>query len=169
MRPTVRTLAHRLAAHAAAGPARRWLPACGGAGHTGSDVIYTCIDAKGKRHTSDSPDRRLHGPRAARADRDGSLVRVIAPTLTATERAEAEAREQRLPPRVGADRIGAARPQPDAALSQRGRARQGARGRARTVRGSAANLRERLKELTAERKPLLDEAEFYVGKPLPPS
>jgi hypothetical protein len=26
----------------------------------------------------------------------------------------------------------------------------------------------RLRELAAERKPLLDEAEFYVGKPLPP-
>ena len=37
-----------------------------------------------------------------------------------------------------------------------------------TVRLAIKASEKRLQDLAAERKPLLDEAEFYVGKPLPP-
>src|SRR4029434_7628843 len=37
-----------------------------------------------------------------------------------------------------------------------------------TTRASIALIESRIVDLTAARKPLLDEAEFYVKKPLPP-
>jgi len=36
------------------------------------------------------------------------------------------------------------------------------------VRAAIKGTQDRIKELQAERKPLLDDAEFYKGKPLPP-
>src|SRR3990167_9160644 len=57
-------------------------------------AIYTCIDANGKRLTSDRPivecstrEQRLLNP-------DGSVKCIVPPTLTADERAEQEARER---------------------------------------------------------------------------
>jgi hypothetical protein len=169
MRPTARTLAHRLAARAAAGLvlAGGCLPAAAPA-TTGSDVIYTCTDASGKRHTADRLIAACMDREQRVLGRDGSLVRVIAPTLTATERAESEAREQRLAAARQAQQDLARR---DRSLVQR-YPNEAAHAKAREAALEPAQVglrasEQRVKELTLERKPLLTEAEFYVGKALP--
>ena len=169
MRPSARTLAHRLAAHAAAGLvlAGGCLPAAALAAN-GTDLVYTCIDGSGKRHTADrliavcmDREQRVLG-------RDGSLVRVIEPTLTATERAESEARQQRLAAVRQAQQDLARR---DRSLVQR-YPNEAAHTKAREAALEPARVglrasEQRVKELALERKPLLTEAEFYVGKSLP--
>jgi len=131
--------------------------------------IYTCFDDKGRRLTSDRPIPECSAKEQQLLNRDGSLRAVVPPTLTADERAEKEARE-----RAAAEARAAAA---DAVRRDRNlMARfptEAAHNRAReaaldSVRLAAKATEIRLRELSAERKPLLDEAEFYVGKPLPP-
>jgi hypothetical protein len=59
---------------------------------TGS-TIYSCTDAQGKRLTSDRPIPECVGREQRVLNSDGSVRRVLPPTLTAAERAEAEARD----------------------------------------------------------------------------
>ena len=79
--------------------------------------IYACTDANGKKLTSDRPIAECANRDQKLLNSDGSVRKVVPPTPTADERAEAEAAERRA---------------------------------------------------AAERKPLLDEAEFYAGRTLPP-
>jgi len=169
MRPTARTLAHRLAVRVAAGLvlAAGCLQAAAPAA-SGSDIIYTCTDASGKRHTADRLIAACMDREQRVLGRDGSLLRVIAPTLTATERAEAEAREQRLATARQAQQDLARR---DRSLVQR-YPNEAAHAKAREAALEPARVglrasEQRVKELALERKPLLTEAEFYVGKALP--
>jgi hypothetical protein len=57
--------------------------------------IYTCIDDKGKRITSDRPIAECTGKEQRVLNKDGSLKAVYPPTLTADERAEKEAKERK--------------------------------------------------------------------------
>ncbi len=131
-------------------------------------AIYSCTDAKGKRLTSDRPipecaqrDQRVLNP-------DGSVRRILPPTLSAEERAEQETRDARL----AAERA----TQQDALRRDRNLMvrfpSQAAHDRARAValddvRAAVQRCERRLEDLAAERKPLLAETEFYVGRPLP--
>jgi hypothetical protein len=131
--------------------------------------IYTCTDDKGHRLTSDRPIAECSAKEQQLLNRDGSLRAVIPPTLTADERTEKEARERAaIEARTAAadavrrDRNLMARFPTEAAHN---RAREAALD---SVRLAAKASEIRLRELAAERKPLLDEAEFYIGKPLPP-
>ncbi len=131
--------------------------------------IYTCIDDKGRRLTADRPIPECAGKEQQVLNRDGSLRTVLPPTLTAEERAEAEARDRAKAleraaqaDAVRRDRNLTAR-YPDEARHQA--AREAALN---TVRLAMRATEVRLRELAAERKPLRDEAEFYEGKPLPP-
>lgn len=131
-------------------------------------TIYSCVDAAGVRRTSDRPiaecldrEQRLHNP-------DGSLKRMLPPTLTARERFEAEAREREAAiertnrqDAIRRDRILLSR-FPDEAAHRA--AREAALD---DVRRSLQQSQVRLDTLAAERKPLLADTEFYVGKPLP--
>jgi hypothetical protein len=129
--------------------------------------IYRC-EINGKRLTSDRyiPECS-HVPQQV-LNADGSVKTVVPPTLTTEERAEAEARERerqaeraRCQEAIRRDRNLMARFPNEAAHRK---AREAALDDVRTsVRVSEA----RVKLLMAERKPLLDEAEFYVGKQLP--
>ena len=125
---------------------------------------------QGARLTSDRPIAECVDREQRVLNADGSLRAILPPTLTADERAEQEARDAQARRSAAArKRCGAPRPQPAGALSQRGGPPQGARGGARTRCAWPSRPREqRLRDLAAERKPLLDEAEFYEGKPLPP-
>jgi hypothetical protein len=168
MRPTVRTPAQRLAARAAAGLvlAGGCLPPAPAAPST--DLVYTCVDAVGKRHSADRLIAACMDREQRVLGRDGSLVRVIAPSLAASERAEAEAREQRLAAARQAQQDLARR---DRSLVQR-YPNEAAHAKAREAALEPARVglrasEQRVKELAAERKPLLTEAEFYVGKALP--
>jgi hypothetical protein len=134
----------------------------------GGDGIYTCVTADGRRLTSDRPIADCTGREQRLLNRDGSLRRVVPPAPTAEERAEREAEDARRE-RERAARADAMRRDrnlvnryPDEASHQR--AREAALD---TARGAMRVSENRLRDLTAERKPLLDEAEFYEGKPLP--
>ena len=131
--------------------------------------IYTCVDAQGKRHTADRPIRECLAREQQVLNKDGSIKFVLPPSLTAEERIVREARERRLAEERTAiadagrrDRNLVAR-YPDEGSHQR--AREAALDNVRLAI-KASELR--LRELAFERKPLLNEAEFYEGRQLPP-
>lgn len=131
-------------------------------------AIYTCIDANGKRITSDRtiPECTTREQRVLNSD--GSVKHVVPPTLTADERAEAEAREREAAAERVARQDAVRRDRNLVARFPNEAAHQRARASALDDMHNAVRLSEaRVKLLTAERKPLLDDAEFYVGKPLP--
>jgi hypothetical protein len=130
--------------------------------------IYSCVDASGRRLTSDrlipecaNREQRLHNA-------DGSLRKIVPPTPTADERAEAEAAERRIATERAARQEAVRRDRnllmryPDEAAHQR--AREAALD---GVRNAVRTSEDRQKALAAERKPLLEEAEFYAGRALP--
>lgn len=131
--------------------------------------IYTCIDEKGRRLTADRPIPECSHKEQQLLNRDGSLRAVVPPTLTAEERAEKEARDRAAAEARAAQADAVRRDRnltaryPDEASHQR--ARESALD---TVRLAIKATELRLRELQVERKPLLEEAEFYQGKALPP-
>lgn len=134
----------------------------------GKAAIYTCIDATGKRLTSDRPIAECSAREQRVLNADGSVRSIVPPTLTATERGDAEARERdaaaeraRQQEAVRRDRNLLARYPTEAAHRK-------ARELALEDLRKALRLSEaRMAALATERKPLTDEAEFYVGKTLP--
>src|SRR2546423_4744174 len=142
-----------------------WLAAAAGGAHA---AIYTCVDASGKKLTSDRPIPTCSDREQRVLNADGSVKRIVPPTLTADERAEEEQRERQ----AEADRA----TQQDAIRKDRNlmarfpseTAHRKAREKALDdVRKSVQLSERRLAGLATERKPLLDEAEFYVGKQMP--
>jgi hypothetical protein len=130
--------------------------------------IYTCVDDKGRRLTSDRPIPECTHKEQRVLNKDGSLKAVRPATLTAEERAEQEARE-----RAAADAKAA---QADAVRRDRNlmarypdqAAHDKARGAALdTIKLAIRATSLRLEALGLDRKPLLDESEFYKGKTLP--
>ncbi len=130
--------------------------------------IYTCTDAQGRRLTSDRPIPDCTGREQRQLNLDGSVRRLLPPTLTAEERAEREATERRVAQQRAAQADAVRRDRnlvarfPDEAAHRK--ARESALD---TVRLAIRASELRTKELIAERKPLQDEAEFYKGRPLP--
>ena len=133
-----------------------------------SSGIYTCIDAKGRKLTSDRPiPECLDRPQDLR-NSDGSVRARVPPSLTAEERASAE-EAQRRQMAIDAARKDAVRHDrnllnryPDEASHRR--AREAALDPLRQALKSADH---RLADLERERKALELEAEFYKGKELP--
>lgn len=134
----------------------------------GTAAIYTCVDDKGHKLTSDRPILECNGREQRILNRDGSLRQIKPPQMTADERAEREAAERRATLARNAQNDAIRRDRnlvnryPDEATHRK--AREAALD---TVRAAIKATEGRLKELAAERKPLFDEAEFYKGKPLP--
>ncbi|MCB2021680.1 MAG: DUF4124 domain-containing protein [Rhizobacter sp.] len=130
--------------------------------------IYSCVDANGNKLTSDRPIPACNNREQRVLNADGSVRRIVPPTPTADERAEMEAAERRAAIERAAQQDAVRRDRnllsrfPDEATHQR--AREAALD---DVRKAVRNSEERLKLLAAERKPLLDEAEFYVDRELP--
>lgn len=130
--------------------------------------IYTCIDDKGRKLTSDRPILECNGREQRILNRDGSTRDVRPPTPTPEERAEQEARDRK----ANEARLAAAEMvRRDRNLMARYRdepAHIKARAAALdTVKLAIKASEIRLKELAAERKPVLDEIDFYKGRPLP--
>ena len=130
-------------------------------------VIITC-DLNGKRITSDRPIPACSDREQRELNSDGSLRRIIPPTQTPDERAAAEAAEQQAALARANQREAMRR---DRNLLQRfpnepvhKKAREAA---VDDTRKALKNSEARLELLEKERKPLMDESEFYVGKPLP--
>ena len=146
-----------------------WLRAQGNASPGSADVIYTCIDDQGRKLTADRPIPSCTAKEQRVLNKDGSLRAIYPPILTADERAEKEARERKLEEARAARNEAVRR---DRNLLSRyptdevhRKAREAALD---TVRVAMKASEQRLRDLAAERKPLLAEAEFYVGKALPP-
>jgi hypothetical protein len=140
----------------------------GGSASAASGPIYSCIDASGKKLTSDRPIAECANRDQKLLNADGSVRKVVPPNPTADERAEAEAAERRATAERAAQQDAIRRDRnlmlrfPNEAAHRR--AREAALD---DVRKAVRNSEERLKLLAAERKPLLDEAEFYPEKQLP--
>jgi hypothetical protein len=139
----------------------------GGSG-VSTSVIYSCVDAHGRRLTSDRLIAECIGQEQRILNRDGSLRSIVPPTLTADERAAKEARDRR-EAELRAARLDAARRDrnliaryPDESAHQRAREQA-----LDTVREAMKASAQRMGVLAAERKPLLAETEFYAGGALP--
>ena len=131
--------------------------------------IYTCIDERGRRLTADRPIPECSGKEQQILNQDGSVRGRVPPTLTTEERALWEARE-RAEQEARAAQLDAIRRDRNLVNRYPTEAKhQAAREAALdTVRVAIKATEARLRELEAARKPLNDEAEFYLGKPLPP-
>lgn len=135
----------------------------------GHAVIYTCVDAHGKRYTSDRPIVECLDREQRVLNQDGSQRKLVPPRMNAEERAAAEEREH--------ERQVAEAAQKDAIRRDRNlmmrypteQSHQKAREAALDDLKNAIKTSElRVAELQSERKPLEAEAEFYKGKALPP-
>ena len=137
-------------------------------GAAGANPIYTCTDASGKKLTSDRPIDACTSREQRELNADGSVKRIVPPAPTSDERTEIETHERevvaeraRRQEAIRRDRNLLAR-FPDEAAHRKARA-----AALDDVRKALRVSDERVVLLTAERKPLMDEAEFYVGKALP--
>jgi hypothetical protein len=145
-----------------------WLLLAGVMAPAGAAQIYTCIDANGKKLTSDRPIPACNDREQLELNADGSLRRRVPPTPTADERSEIEAREQRAALERANQREALRRDRNLLARFPNEAAHHKAREAAlEDTRKSLRVSEARLEALQKERKPLLDEAEFYIGKPLP--
>jgi hypothetical protein len=134
-----------------------------------SGQVFTCTNAKGQHLRSDRPIAECMDREQRVLAKDGSLLRVVAPTLTLQEMAEKNERDRRIAAEREARREAE---RADQLLVQRypdedshGKARQAA---LEPLRASLAQSEQRVRTLAAERKPLAEEAEFYKDKPVPP-
>lgn len=135
----------------------------------GQRPIYTCTDASGKSFTSDRPipeclarDQRVLNP-------DGSVKRVQPPAPTEEERNATETRDREAAAARAARQEAVRRDRSLLARFPNEAAHHKARAASlddvsKSVRAAEA----RLAVLASERPPLTREAEFYVGKPIPP-
>lgn len=124
--------------------------------------IYTCVDAKGRRLTSDRPIVECLDREQKLLNSSGTVRRTIGPSLTATERAAQEERErqaaeerQRADEERRVERVLLARyPNQAAHDAERAKALEG-------PRDSIESAHRRLVDLRGERKKLQAETEFY--------
>ena len=130
--------------------------------------IYTCVDDKGRLRTADRPIAECSDREQRVLNKDGSVKRIVPPTLTAEERAEREALARKeleekaaYSDAVRRDRNLKNRYPNEAAHNK---ARESALEAVRTSMRASA---QRIKDLEIERKPLQDEADFYRGRQLP--
>ena len=144
-----------------------WVGAMGTAQAQGAG-IYSCVDAQGKRHTSDRPIPECLDREQRLLNRDGSERRTVPPRMNAEERALAEERK-RLQEQAAAAQKDAVRR--DRNLMMRfpdepahTKAREAALD---DLRRAIVVSERRLKDLEEERKPLVAETEFYKGRKLP--
>jgi hypothetical protein len=130
--------------------------------------IYTCTTADGRKLTGDRPIPECTSREQRVLNPDGSQRTTLPPFLSPEERSAKEAADRR----AAAERIA----QQDAIRRDRSlmlrypneASHQRARNAALDDANKAMRISERrIKDLTVERKPLLDEGEFYKGRPLP--
>jgi hypothetical protein len=130
--------------------------------------VFTCVNAAGRTLTSDRLIAECMDREQRVLARDGTLLRIVPPSLTAEERAAKDERDRKLAEEKKAREEAVRR---DRLLVQRfpnEAEHQKARDAAlEDMRSAMAASESRITELARERKPLSEEAEFYKGKPLP--
>jgi hypothetical protein len=133
-----------------------------------SAPIFSCVNAQGKRLTSDRPISECLDREQRVLNQDGSLRRMMPASLTPDERAAVEEAERRKAAEASAKRDAIRRDRNLLGRYPNDAAHNKAREAALDdVRKAARSSELRLAELEAERKPLIDEAEFYKGRNLP--
>ncbi|RCW71565.1 DUF4124 domain-containing protein [Pseudorhodoferax soli] len=134
--------------------------------------IYTCVDGQGRHITSDRPIKECIDRAQKELNPSGSLRREVGPSLTASERAQIEARERRAAEEQARNNEEIRRSR---AMLSRYRD-QAAHDRARAealapVDGVLALAQQRMQALDKQRQLLDRELEFYPNTPpekLPP-
>ena len=141
-----------------------WAPVASAQPATSS--IYTCVDAQGRRITSDRPIMACNDREQRELNRSGTTKRVVGPTLTAKEREAEEARQreadldrQRARDAIRRDEALITR-YPNQAAHDDGRKK--ALAQSQTIVDAA---KDRIAELNQERKGLNEEMEFYKKDP----
>lgn len=131
----------------------------------GGSGIYTCVDAKGRRLTSDRPIPECLDREQKQLNASGTVRRVVPPSMTPAERAAAQERErqaneekQRQADEKRRQKALLAR-YPDQARHDAERAKA-----LQAVEDVIASARHRIVELQAERRKLDTEAEFYKDR-----
>ncbi|MCH7343641.1 hypothetical protein LZ017_09650 [Pelomonas sp. CA6] len=134
----------------------------------GKGGIYSCVTADGRRLTSDRPIPECKEREQRLLNNDGSTRRVVPPAMSPDEQAVYDARQRREAQERVAQQDAVRRDRnllqrfPDAAAHQR--AREAALD---DINKALESSERRIRELAAERKPLLEEAEFYKNKTVP--
>ena len=133
-----------------------------------SRAIYTCTAPDGRKLTSDRPIADCSAREQRVLNADGSLRTILPPFLSPEERAAKEANDRKAAAARAAQADVVRR---DRNLMQRF-PNEAAHNRARAealddVNKSMKVSEQRLKDLAAERKPLVEEGQFYAGKPMP--
>jgi hypothetical protein len=139
-----------------------------GSGQTPVGGIYTCVDASGKRLTSDRPIAECLDREQKVLNKDGSQRLTVPPRKNAEERA-AEEERRHLAELAEATRKDAIRRDrnlvmryPDVAAHNKAR-----ESVLEDLHRSVEASERHLKSLEEERKPLITETEFYKNKRLP--
>lgn len=146
-----------------------WTPSAGAQAQQPSSAgIYSCTTPDGRRLTSDRPIAECSSREQRILNADGSFRAILPPYLSPEDRAAQEARERRAAAERAAQNDAVRR---DRSLMQRfpnEAAHLSARNAALDDANKAMQASERrIKVLEKERKPLTDEAEFYIGRPMP--
>ncbi len=133
-----------------------------------SPTIYTCSTPDGRRLTSDRPIPECQSREQRVLNSDGSVRRMLPPAMSPEEQAASEQRKRQEEVQRAAQQDAVRR---DRNLLQR-YPDQAAHQRARElalddIRQAMQQSEKRLQALAGERKPILEEAEFYKGKRLP--
>lgn len=130
--------------------------------------VFTCTSASGRALSSDRLIAECMDREQRVLSRDGTLIRIVPPQLTAEERAAKEERDRRAnverEARVEAVRRDRLLLQRYPSEAEHLKARNAA---LEDVRASMKLSEARIAELGRERRPLLEESEFYKGKQLP--
>ncbi len=131
-------------------------------------ATYTCTAPDGRRLTADRPIAECTSREQRVLNSDGSLRAILPPFLSPEERAAKEAADRKAAAERSAQLDAIRRDRNLMTRFPNEAAHKRARGDALDVAMRAMRISElRIKDLNKERKPLEDEAQFYVGKPLP--
>jgi len=132
--------------------------------------IYSCVNARGQRLTADRPIAECMDREQQVRGADGSVRRILPPSMTAEERSAAEVRRRRDQQAEDARREAV---RLDRNLLNRypdeDRHRQAREEALEPLRHALAASEKRLDELERERRQLREEGEFYKGREMPPA
>ncbi len=133
-----------------------------------SGGIYMCTTPDGRRVTSDRPIPECQTREQRVLNSDGSMRKTLPPAMSPEEQTAADQRKRQEDVQRAAQQDAMRRDRnllqryPDQAAHQR--AREAALD---DIREAMQQSEKRLQALAVERKPMMDEAEFYKGKRVP--
>ncbi|WP_431260075.1 hypothetical protein ACQ86G_07905 [Roseateles chitinivorans] len=130
--------------------------------------IYTCTTPDGRRLTSDRPIAECQAREQRVLNSDGSVRKMMPPAMSPEEQAAADQRKRMEDVQRAAQQDAVRRDrnllQRYADLAAHQRAREAALD---DIREAMQQSEKRLQVLATERKPMLEDAEFYKGKRVP--